>query len=90
MNRKVSNGVTKYLLKKFVPSTCQVKLFKEKRGFEVPIGEWIRGPLKQWSMDRIEENSLYHDLPFSKKDVKFLYEFNQKGKEMLLLFYGIY
>ena len=30
-NRKVLNGVTKYLLKKFVQSTCQVKLFKEKK-----------------------------------------------------------
>lgn len=49
---KVKNGVTKYLLKRiarqFVPAE---NLDRRKQGFGVPVGAWLRGPLRDMCCD---------------------------------------
>ena len=80
-NKKVSNGVTKFLLKKLCYKYLPHEIVtRKKKGFEVPVGHWIKGPLKEWALERIEENSLYHELPFNKNDVKFLFKLHQTSK----------
>ena len=73
-NFKYNKGITKYLLKKickkYLPNEIIVR---KKKGFEVPIGEWLKGPLKEWCLERIEEKSLYSNLPFDNKSVRSLY-----------------
>lgn len=72
---KYNKGVTKFLLKriskKYLPNQI---INRKKRGFEVPIGEWLKGPLKEWSLERIEEKSLYSDLPFDIESVRNIYD----------------
>jgi asparagine synthase (glutamine-hydrolysing) len=43
------------VLKRHVPPT----LFeRQKMGFGIPLGEWIRGPLAEWANDLLSEDSL--------------------------------
>jgi asparagine synthase (glutamine-hydrolysing) len=45
-----SKGLLKCLLERYVPR----ELFdRPKQGFGMPIGEWLRGPLRPWAMDTI-------------------------------------
>ena len=52
---------------------------RSKKGFEVPISEWLKGPLKKWSLERIEDNTLYHNLPININDVRKLFKVHLKG-----------
>lgn len=59
MHFKIRNGETKWimraLLKKFIPPT----LFERpKQGFGLPLGEWLRGPLRGWAESLLESNKI--------------------------------
>ena len=52
---KVRNGQRKYLLKQCLFRHLPEELIERpKRGFAVPISEWLRGPLKDWAETLIE------------------------------------
>jgi asparagine synthase (glutamine-hydrolysing) len=56
---KYHNGVTKYLLKKILYQYLPNKLFdRPKRGFAVPLGSWMKGPLKPWVLDSLSRQSI--------------------------------
>lgn len=56
---KVKNGQGKWLLRqilyKYVPKDL---IERPKKGFAVPIGEWVRGPLKDWAAQLLDEKRL--------------------------------
>jgi asparagine synthase (glutamine-hydrolysing) len=55
INLKVQKGQGKYLLRqllhKFVPREL---LERPKAGFGVPVGQWIKGPLRSWAEDLLD------------------------------------
>ncbi len=56
LTMKVDSGggkrILKTLLHKYVPREL---VDRPKAGFQVPVGEWIRGPLREWAEDLLEE-----------------------------------
>lgn len=77
---KLRAGRNKYLLRKlayrYVPPSI---LDRPKQGFGVPMDEWLRGPLKDWARERIEERRSYERLPLNQRGVLALFEMHQRG-----------
>lgn len=79
---KIRKGNSKYLLKqilfKHIPKTY---FERPKAGFSVPLDEWLKGPLKNWAEDLLDENKIKQQGYFDHKKIKKLWDYYQKGKK---------
>ena len=56
---KVRHGRGKWILRQVLRKYVPQKLFEgPKRGFDVPIGSWLKGPLRGWASDLLEPERL--------------------------------
>jgi asparagine synthase (glutamine-hydrolysing) len=54
LQQKIADGHSKWLLKQLLERYIPRQLFdRPKQGFGMPIGEWLRGPLKTWALDMV-------------------------------------
>ena len=68
---KVRNGNTKWILKKILNEYMPKTIFdRPKMGFAVPIGKWLRGPLRGWADNLLSENRLKGEGYFNHKEIK--------------------
>jgi asparagine synthase (glutamine-hydrolysing) len=70
---KVRDGVRKWIMRQVLYRHVPRHLVDgPKRGFAVPVGQWLRGPLRDWagdllSRDRIEADGYFHHAPITTK-----------------------
>lgn len=78
---KVRAARTKYLLKKvlcrYLPASV---VYRPKRGFGMPVGEWLRGPLREWSADLLYDRSLMDRVPIVPGRVQDLFLAHVRGE----------
>jgi asparagine synthase (glutamine-hydrolysing) len=59
LDTKIHEGVGKWPLRRVLERYVPAQLFERpKTGFGVPIGDWLRGPLRPWADEMLSEASL--------------------------------
>ena len=70
-NLKLHNDETKWILRqilyKYVPKNL---VERPKMGFGVPIDVWLRGPLRDWAENLLDENRLHNEGFFNPKPIR--------------------
>ena len=68
--------VLRKILSNYVPPSISSR---PKRGFDVPLAQWLRGPLKDWGAALIESRYDLSELGLHPKRVKKMWDLHQKG-----------
>lgn len=56
---KMGNGKGKWILREVLNQYVPKELFERpKRGFELPLGDWLRGPLRDWAESLLDHRRL--------------------------------
>ena len=56
---KINNNIGKWSLRKILSKYVPLEIIERpKTGFAVPIGEWLRGPLKEWAEELMRREKL--------------------------------
>ena len=65
------------ILKKYVPQNLTER---SKSGFAIPIGEWLRGPLKEWAEDLIRKDFIEEQGFLNYEPIKTVWDEHLSGK----------
>jgi asparagine synthase (glutamine-hydrolysing) len=80
MHYKIRDGQTKWplrqLLYRHVPKAL---IERPKMGFGVPVGEWLRGPLRDWGEGLLDAGRIASEGYFDAAEVRATWDAHQKG-----------
>jgi asparagine synthase (glutamine-hydrolysing) len=77
---KIRGRNTKYLLKKALCRYLPPELvYRPKRGFGVPVAQWLRGPLRAWAMELLHDDTLIARVPLEKARLRQLFDLHDSG-----------
>jgi asparagine synthase (glutamine-hydrolysing) len=72
---KIRKGRGKWLLRRVVEQYLPKHLFERpKKGFSLPMGEWLRGPLREWAEDLLDPARLRSEGYFQADAVQTLWQ----------------
>lgn len=84
MSAKVRGGVSKHILREVLARHVPRSLTERpKMGFAIPVGDWLRGPLRMWAEDLLAEERVARDGFFRPAAVSALWRDYQAGKSGL-------
>ena len=81
LDMKIKHGEGKWpvrqILYKYVPREL---IERPKAGFAIPVGQWIRGPLREWASDLLDETKLQDEGYFNSKLIMELWSQHLSGR----------
>ena len=81
LHMKIRNGHGKWLLRqvlyKHVPRAL---IERPKAGFAIPLGEWLRGPLREWAEEHLDEPRLRQEAYLNATAVRKRWDEHLKGR----------
>ena len=81
LEMKIKNGQGKWLLRKVLERHVPKELFdRPKQGFSIPIDSWLRGELRDWAEDLLDENELKAAGLLDYRRISKMWQKHQKGK----------
>jgi len=80
MELRLAGGQPKGLLRRVLADYVPRSLFERpKQGFEIPIADWLRGDLREWAEDLLDETTLRADGLFDPKPIRRRWQEHQSG-----------
>ena len=76
-NSTASKWALRQILYKHVP---QALIERPKAGFAIPIGQWLRGPLRSWAADLIHPDRLRSEGYLSPEPISQLWQQHLSGR----------
>jgi asparagine synthase (glutamine-hydrolysing) len=81
MNMKMRDGKTKWILRQVLYQYVPKELIERpKAGFGIPLGEWLRGPLRDWVESSLDEKRLVREGYFNVHYIRNLWHAHLSGK----------
>jgi asparagine synthase (glutamine-hydrolysing) len=81
MHMKMRDGKTKWILRKVLYQYVPKELIERpKTGFGIPLGEWLRGPLRDWVESMLDEKRLVREGYFNVHYIRNLWHAHLSGK----------
>lgn len=78
---KLRGGSNKYLLRKLAYRYLPKRILERpKHGFEIPLADWLRGPLHGWAAEQMRDKRAFEDLPLNQEQVLSLLELHRSGR----------
>ena len=78
---KIKNGVGKSVLREVLYRHVPRELIERpKQGFSIPLGQWLRGPLREWAESQISEYRLVHEGYFYPHPIRKAWQEHLSGK----------
>lgn len=78
---KLRNGTGKWPLREVLYRHVPKRLIERpKMGFGVPLGDWLRGPLREWGADLLSSARVHNDGFFDQKKILEKWDEHQSGK----------
>lgn len=78
---KIYKGNTKYVLReslnRYIPSEL---INRPKKGFGIPLAEWIRGPLNEWTSDLLSKDRIQREGLFNYNEINSFVSEHQSRK----------
>ena len=81
MAMKIRGGETKWILRQVLYQYVPQQLIERpKAGFGIPLGDWLRGPLREWVESLLDEQRLHREGFFNANFVRELWRAHLTGK----------
>jgi asparagine synthase (glutamine-hydrolysing) len=77
INKGTSKWILREILKKYIPENL---INRPKMGFGIPLEAWLRGPLKEWADDLLDEKAIKESGILTPKVVRHKWEEHISGK----------
>ena len=82
LNQKIRDGKGKWPLRELLYRHVPKKLIdRPKRGFTLPLADWLRGPLKDWAESLLDEKKLVSQGFLNSSRIRHVWEAHLLGKE---------